>query len=180
MRSAPRLWRPPFEEGGGDVVAVPRQGISPERDLGGASRERGVRGQLTDHVTNGRYIFGCSGFPNAFFSEQRGLSFENPPRADGWSRWTSSRSAGRLTNRSTGTARTGKAQGSSQRPQPMQQPLPMAVAWLTPDRPPATIGAFCGEKPKRRRQAAECLSSTLYPRPSSRRTTRSVTRCWSR
>ncbi|MBV9577202.1 MAG: hypothetical protein JO057_01285 [Chloroflexi bacterium] len=33
-------------------------------------------------MTNGRYIFGCSGFPNAFFSEQRGLSFENPPRAD--------------------------------------------------------------------------------------------------
>src|SRR5262249_9979773 len=29
---------------------------------------------VTDHVTNGRYIFGFgSGFPNAFFSEERGL-----------------------------------------------------------------------------------------------------------
>jgi len=33
---------------------------------------------VTDHVTNGRYIFGFgSGFPNAFFSEECGLSFEH-------------------------------------------------------------------------------------------------------
>ena len=33
---------------------------------------------VTDHVTNGRYIFGFgSGFANAYFSEERGLSFDD-------------------------------------------------------------------------------------------------------
>jgi limonene 1,2-monooxygenase len=88
---------------------------------------------VTDHVTNGRYIFGFgSGFPNAFFSEERGLSFEHRHErmmesldlilkcwaSDEPFDWNGTQWQGR---------------GIVTTPKPLQHPLPMAVASLTPE-----------------------------------------------
>ncbi len=88
---------------------------------------------VTDHVTNGRYIFGFgSGFPNAFFSEERGLSFEHRHERMMESLdfilkcWEAQEPFDW-----NGTHWQGK--GIVTTPKPLQQPLPIAVASQTPD-----------------------------------------------
>jgi alkanesulfonate monooxygenase SsuD/methylene tetrahydromethanopterin reductase-like flavin-dependent oxidoreductase (luciferase family) len=92
-----------------------------------------IHAAVTDHVTNGRYIFGFgSGFANAFFSEERGLSFE-----DRHERMMESLDLILKCWQSEepfdwdGVHWRGK--GIFTEPKPLQQPLPIAVASLTPE-----------------------------------------------
>jgi len=88
---------------------------------------------VTDHVTGGRYMFGFgSGFPNAFFSEERGLSFE-----DRHERMLESLDlilkCWESTEPFDWPGKHWHGKGIVTTPKPLQQPLPMAVASFTPE-----------------------------------------------
>ncbi len=88
---------------------------------------------VTDHVTNGRYIFGFgSGFANAYFSEERGLSFHDRHERMMESLelilkcWASDQQF-------DWHGKHWQGKGIITTPKPLQQPLPIAVASLTPE-----------------------------------------------
>lgn len=95
----------------------------------------------TDHVTNGRYMFGFgSGFPNPIFSVERGKSYEDryPRMLEALDLiqkcWTEPQPF-------DWDGHYWQARSVTALPKPLQQPLPMAVATLTDD----TI-ALAGER----------------------------------